>query len=27
VVELITTGRTEGVESELPTSVDEGVTA
>jgi D-xylose transport system ATP-binding protein len=27
VVELITTGRTEGVESELPTSIDEGVTA
>ena len=27
VVELITTGRTDGVESELPTSVDEGVTA
>ena len=27
IVELITTGRTEGVESELPTSVDEGVTA
>jgi D-xylose transport system ATP-binding protein len=27
VVELITTGRTEGVQSELPTSVDEGVTA
>jgi D-xylose transport system ATP-binding protein len=27
VVELITTGRTEGVESELPTSVDEGATA
>jgi D-xylose transport system ATP-binding protein len=27
VVELITTGRTEGVESELPTSVDEGVSA
>ena len=27
VVELITTGRTEGVESELETSVDEGVTA
>jgi hypothetical protein len=26
-VELITTGRTEGVESELPTGVDEGVTA
>jgi hypothetical protein len=26
-VELITTGRTEGVESELPTSIDEGVTA
>jgi len=26
-VELITTGRTEGVQSELPTSVDEGVTA
>ena len=27
VVELITTGRTEGVESELPSGVDEGVTA
>ena len=27
VVELITTGRTEGVESELPTSVEEGATA
>jgi D-xylose transport system ATP-binding protein len=27
IVELITTGKTEGVESELPTSVDEGVTA
>ena len=27
IVELITTGKTEGVQSELPTSIDEGVTA
>jgi D-xylose transport system ATP-binding protein len=27
IVELITTGKTEGVESELPAGVDEGVTA